>query len=149
MFTYILSRLLLHTFMSLFFSCLIGALIGAVVGAIRRQIQDTINVGIAAYFLGSLLVCSVPPLTVPGSLETWGVGGGLGSIQVIFMVIFTILGGVVVSLIATTFGFKFFSKVLEKWILWILITIYVLMLILLYYSHLTTCQPSISYCYMK
>jgi hypothetical protein len=149
MLVYIFLRLITHTFLSIIFAVLLGSVIGFVVGAIRRRIQDTLYVSIVGSFLGSMLVCIAPPVSTPGSLESWGMGGGLGSLSVLVTLMLIALGGIAGSLIVSIFGFRLFLKLKTKWFLWIISGIYITMAISLGYGHLMYCSSSVpsSYCY--
>ncbi|BAY35959.1 hypothetical protein NIES2111_02780 [Nostoc sp. NIES-2111] len=151
MIAFIFSRLIGHTFFSILFAVIFGSIIGLVIGAIRRRIQDTIYVSIVGSFLGSILVCITPPITTPGSLESWGGGGGLGSLVVLMTTIFIAFGGIVSSFITSTFAFRWFIKLKTKWFLWIIGGLYMMMVISLIYNHLMYCSSSIpsSFCYTK
>lgn len=146
MLSYIFSRLIGHTLLSIILGAIWGSVIGFVVGAIRQRIEDTLYVSIVGSFLGCILICIAPPVSTPGSLESWGMGGGLGSLSVLVSLVLITLGGIAGSLIASTFGFRLFLKFQTKWFVGIISGAYIVMAISLGYGYLQYCSPSISYC---
>ncbi|MBD2745030.1 hypothetical protein [Coleofasciculus sp. FACHB-1120] len=146
MLPYIFSGLIGHTIVSLFLGGVLGSVIGFVIGAIRQRMDDTVSVSIVGSFLGCLLMCTVPPIFNPGTLNIGGGSGGLGYLHVLASIVLITLGGCFGSLIASTFGFRFFLNLPTKRLVWMLGGVYILMAISLSYSYLQYCSPSISYC---
>uniref|UniRef100_B8HTE7 Uncharacterized protein n=1 Tax=Cyanothece sp. (strain PCC 7425 / ATCC 29141) TaxID=395961 RepID=B8HTE7_CYAP4 len=146
MLAYVLLRLTYQTTLSLILAALVGSGIGVGVGAIRRRVQETVYVSRVGAFLGSILVCSVPPVSVPGALESWGSGGGLGSLGVLVCLFLVALGSIVGSLITSILGFKLVLKLGRKWLTWIIAGVYIFMVISLVHGYLQYCSPSLSYC---
>lgn len=147
MLSHIISRLIVHTIISGILGGILGSVMGFVVGAIRQRIKDTVYVSRVGAFLGCLLVSIFPPISSPGSLETWGMAGGLGSLQVVITIILIALGGLAGSFIASTFGFGLFLKARQKLFVWVFSGTYILLAIALWYGYLQSCTSSISYSY--
>lgn len=146
MLAFIFSRLLAHTFISGILGVILGSVVGVIAGAIRRSIPDTFVASCMGAFLGCILVCITPWVAAPGTLETWGQGGGLGSLVVLMTLAFIALGGLVGSLVTSTFGYRWVCQLKLTSFQWILAGIYLLMIVSLAYGYRQGCSPSLSYC---
>jgi uncharacterized membrane protein YraQ (UPF0718 family) len=144
MLIYLLYRIILFTFISIVLGLILGTLMGLVTGVIRRQVKDALIVSIMSAFLGSLLVCMVPSITAPGSLENTTASAGLG--------VLTVMGNFILMVIGSLFG-SLISNIVElkwswKWIVGLMSVAYFMMSISLCYSYLKYCpQFTAYYCY--
>jgi hypothetical protein len=145
-FLFVLTRLIRNAILSGITGFTFGSAIGYGVGAIRRRIEDTVYVSIVGAIAGSLCVCSAPPVSRPGSFESWGSGGGLGSLAVILSVVFLALGSIVGALLASTLGFKAILKLDRKGLGGVAIALFAMMSIALYQGYRDYCFPRINYC---
>jgi hypothetical protein len=145
-FFYGLSRLLLNTVISGMVALLVGSGVGTLVGAMRRRMADTLYITILGAFLGCLVACLIPTVSIPGALQSWGAAGGLGSLSVLVVLFFIVLGGLAGSIMASTFGFKLMTKLSFKVLAWMLVGIYILMTISLYQGYVFYCFPGSEYC---
>jgi hypothetical protein len=85
---------------------------------------------------------------MPGSLESWGVAAGLGSLSVLMCIFFIGLGGIVMSLMVSTFEFRWLMTIRPQRFLWVMLGTYVLLVLSLgvNYQDFCTDVPSSSYC---
>lgn len=145
-FIFVLTRLIRNAIISGILGFISGSVIGYGIGAMRRRIEDTVYVAIVGAIAGSLCICLVPPVAQPGSLESWGNGGGLGSMVVILSIGLIALGGIIGALLASTIGFRTILKLNGKNLGWSAIGILIVMSIVLYRAYNNYCFPKSTFC---
>ncbi len=146
MLAFVLSRLFTHTLLSGILGAILGAAIGVVAGALRRSISGASAVSIRGAFVGCLLACISPLICTPGSLESWGTAGGLGSLSVLVSLALIALGGLIGGLAASTFGYRWVMTMKPRLFAWIMSGIYILMAGSLAHGYLRYCFAGSSYC---
>ncbi|GAA6620404.1 hypothetical protein [Scytonema sp. NUACC26] len=148
-FNYILPNLIISTILGVIISLAIGSIIGLIVGLIKRCINQIMTPAIFGCFFGTMLVCMMPTYSVPGLVQSWGKGGGLGSLPVLFMmIILAPIGGIFGAIGGSTFGLKFFQRLTNRKLLILLAATYILMAISIYVSFSLICgKPTLAQWY--
>jgi hypothetical protein len=111
MLNYILSACFFGTLFSGVLAVIVGSIIGLIVGAIRKNIPITILTAIVGCFVGIIWICIIPLYGIPGIMQGWGMGGGLGSLAPLMMMIgLGSIGALTGGITGSTFGFRFLQS---------------------------------------
>ena len=109
--------------------------------------QETLYVARVGAFVGGLCACISPLGSQPGTLESWGDGGGLGSLVVIATIMAITLIGLLSALLASTVGFQAILKLSPKWLVWGVFGLFGVMVFSLYQGYVVYCfSGSSSFC---
>ncbi|KAF3889654.1 MULTISPECIES: hypothetical protein [Nostocales] len=148
-FNYIVPNLFASTIFGIFISVAIGLVVGLIIGAIKHRINKTMIPAILGSFFGTMLICMMPTYSVPGLVQSWGKGGGLGSLPVLFMMVsLAPIGGILGAVVGSTYKQKFFQTLTSQKLLIMLIATYTLMAVCIYASFSLSCaKPTVSQWY--
>ncbi len=115
MINYILSALFFGTLFSGILAVIFGSIIGLIVGAIRKNIEIRILTAIIGCFVGIMWICIIPLYGIPGNIQGWGMGGGLGSLlPMMTMIGLGSIGALTGGIAGSTFGLRFLQSLLEN-----------------------------------